>query len=180
MDMDYDSFLGALQKRGSKPHTISHCLGSRDAWKWVRRNKWNALGGNPCDQRLYSNIISHVDKMLIDSLLDGHEIQFPCGMGSLKLVEIPVKVALKDGKPEVNYCIDWKRTLQCWYEDEEMRKAHRTVKWVQKKKHFIRYYRKSATYRNRRFYSFRLNRSLEKLLGRASATRRLDAEPVEY
>lgn len=176
---DYDSFLNTLQKRGSKPHSISHCLGSRDAWKWVRRNKWKELGGKPCDQSLYSKVVSHINQILAERLLEGYEIPFMHGMGSLRLSSMEAKVSIENGKVVTNCCIDWKRTLQCWYEDKEMRDAHKTLKWVQKKLYFVRYYKGQAVFKNRRFYSFRPNRSLVKALGRNSARSRLNAESVD-
>lgn len=175
---DYESFLNTLQKRGSKPHHISHCYGSRDAWKWVRKNKWKELGNKPCDQSLYSNVISHVNQILAEKLIEGNEIVFPYQMGSLRLSSTDTKISIENGKVSTNCCTDWKRTLEYWYEDKEARESHKTIKWVQKKLLFVRYYKKSATFRNRRFYSFRLNRSLSKALGRNYAKRTLNAESL--
>lgn len=175
---DYDSFLNTLQKRGSKPHHISHCYGSRDAWKWVRKNKWKELGGKPCDQSLYSNVISYVNQILAEKLLEGHEIVFPYQMGSLRLSSIQTKVSIENGKVKTNCCTDWKKTLEYWYEDKGAMEAHKTIKWVQKRLVFIRYYKRYATFKNRRFYSFRPNRSLIKTLGKTCARRALNAEPI--
>ena len=176
---DYENFLNTLQKRGSKPHHISHCFGSRDAWKWLRKNKWKALGEKPCDQSLYSNIVSYINQILAEKLLEGHEIVFPYQMGSLRVSSKQTKVSIENGVIKTNYPTDWKRTLQYWYEDEGAKKAHKTIKWMQKRLVFVRYYKKSATYKNRRFYSFRPNRSLVKTLSMNCARGMIKAEPVE-
>lgn len=175
---DYESFLNTLQKRGSKPHHIGHCYGSRDAWKWVRKNKWKELGKKPCDQSLYSNVISRVNRILAEELLEGHEIVFPHQMGSLRLSSTDTKVSIENGKVKTNCCTDWKKTLEYWYEDEEARESHKTIKWVQKRLIFIRYDKKAATFKNRRFYSFRPNRSIMKALGKNSTSRILNAESI--
>ena len=175
---DYDSFLNTLQKRGSKPHHISHCYGSRDAWKWIRKNKWKELDGKPCDQSLYSNVVSYVNQILVEKLLDGHEIVFPYQMGSLRVSSKQTNVTIENGSVKTNCSTDWKRTLEYWYEDEGAREAHKIIKWVQKRLVFIRYYKKAATFKNRRFYSFRPNRSLIKTLGKTYARRAISAEPI--
>lgn len=177
--MEYQEFLNSLQKRGSKPHHINHCLGSRDAWKWVRKNKWKALGGTPCHQSIYSAIVDTVNKILVEQLLEGHEIEFPHQMGTLKLISAPTKVYVENGELKTNYRTDWKKTLELWYEDEEARNSHKTVKKINSRNYSIKYDKSKARYANRRLYQFRANRSLSKELGRASESRKIIAESVE-
>lgn len=163
--MDYQAFLNRLQKRGSKPHTIKHCYGSRDAWKWLRRNKWKKTKGQHIEQALYSSIIDAVNKALVEKLLEGHEIELPQRMGSLYLASTPSKVVFENGVLKTNYRVDWLKTLKLWFEDAEARNAHKTVKRVQKDIIFIKYDKHKATYTNKRFYAFRANRSLIRKVG---------------
>ena len=176
--MEYKEFLNKLKKVGSKPHKLTHCRGSRDAWKWVRKNKWKAVGGKPFDELLYSKIVNEVNKALIEFLLDGHEIEFPHQMGSLRLSTLPTVVYYKDGELKTNYRNDWDKTLRLWYVDEEARNTHKPIKNVQKRIYFIRYYKAHANYHNKRFYSFRVNRALGKRVGKESGQRRMVAEPL--
>ena len=178
--MDYQEFLNKLQKRGSKPHRLKHCLGSRDAFHWVRKNKWKALGGAPCDKLLYSKIISEVNKQLLEMLLEGHEIEFPYQMGSLLVNRTPAKVRIVDGVIETNYKINWKKTLQFLYEDKEALEEHKRIKNVNPYIYSIRYYKRKAVFLNKRFYYFRINRSLRKKLGLESVRCELPAEQIEY
>ena len=171
----YQEFVGKLQKRGSKPHKISHCLGSRDAWKWVRKNKWEALHGEPFDQLLYSKIINEVDKYLVESLFEGHEIEFPHQMGGLILLKNKPKVALEGDKIKDNYLVDWKKTLEYWYEHPEARETHRPIKRVSNELFYILYTKKKAVYSKKRFYNFRINRSMLRTLGRLIETRKINA-----
>lgn len=177
---DYEEFLNRLQKRGSKPYKLDHCLGSRDAFHWVRKNKYKALNGKPIDKLLYSQIISEVNKVLIEKMMEGHIIPIPCGMGHLVISRTPAKVEYVDGELKTNYRTDWKRTLQYLYEDEEARNLHKRIMRIQPYIYRVKYYTRRATYTNKRFYLFRANRSLVRKLGAAVEERRIDAEQVEY
>ena len=177
---EYEEFVGKLQKRGSKPHRLRHCLGSRDAFHWVRKNKWKATNGKQCDKLLYSRIIHEVHKELVSLMLEGHLVEFPYQMGTLLINCVPAKVFFMDGEYKNNYKVDWKKTLRFLYEDREALEQHRRVKRIVPYIYRIRYYKRSAKYANRRFYSFRANRSFKKLMGSEVEKGRLHVEQTEY
>jgi hypothetical protein len=172
----YQEFLGTLQKRGSKPHKISHCLGARDAFNWVRANHWKATEGKTVDKLLYSQIVSEIHKTLVEYLLEGHEIEFPYQMGSLVLTRVPAKVFYEDGELKTNYRTDWKKTLD--YRFNEDPEGHKLIKRIQPFIYAIKYYKKMARYHNRKFYHFRPNRSLVRTLGKEVEKGKLNAETV--
>ena len=174
--MDYQEYLNKLQKRGSKPHRISHCLGARDAFHWVRANHWQATGGRAVDKLLYSQIITEVHKVLAEQLLEGHEIEFPYQMGCLIVSRMPAKVEYEDGELKTNYRTDWKKTLE--YRFHEDPDGHKLIKRVQPFIYSIRYYKKKANYHNKRFYLFRANRSLVREMGAAVERGRMKAEEL--
>ena len=173
--MEYQEFLNKLQKRGSKPHIITHCLGVRDAWKWVRKNKWKSLKGKSCSHTLYGSIVNEVNKILMEQLLEGHEIELPHKMGSIYLASTPAKIACEGDEIKTNYRTDWLKTLKLWYEDAEACESHKTVKRIQKDILFIKYDKSRANYTNKRFYVFRANRSLVKKVGHAAESRKLSS-----
>ena len=162
----YQEYLNKLQKRGSKPHKLSHCLGARDAWKYIRKNKWAALKGFKCHSELYSNVIDTVNLLIVDYLLEGHEIEFPYQMGSIRLISTPVKLEVVNGKLMNNYRVDWKKTLRCWYEDPSMAKQGKVVKRISKNICSIEYSKLKARYKGKSYYMFRANRSLVRAVGR--------------
>lgn len=170
---EHRDFIGKLQKWGSKPYKIKDCLGARDAFHWVRKNGWKALGGIHCDKLLYSQIISEVNKILAERLLDGHEIEFPYQMGSLLVIRKPPVVHYDGGKLKTNYRTDWKKTIDFICENPDNRLY---IKRVQPFIYSIRYYKRKAKYKNRRFYNFRVNRSLVRKLGAAVEGGRVMAE----
>lgn len=175
---EFQQYLNILQKRGSKPHKLSHCLGSRDAFEWVRRNHWEATGGQRIDKLLYSQIISEVNRELMELLLEGHEIEFPYQMGTLIISRTPAKVFYKDGQLQNNYRTDWKKTLE--YKFNEDPDSHVRIKRIQPFIYGIRYYKKKARYHNQHFYLFRANRSLVKTLGAAIERGKVNVEQLEY
>jgi len=172
--MNYQQFLNKIQKKGSKPHRIAHCLGVRDAWKWMRKNKWKYL--NPCPQTLYHTIISTVNKHITDILIEGHSVHLPYGMGSIELHSSSPKLERKNGEWKTNYRTDWPKTLKLWYSDEEAMLNHYHVKKQEKIIYYIRYMKTNANYHNKRYYKMRFNRSLIKKLGAALERGRVSAE----
>lgn len=173
---EYQEFLGKLQKRGSKPHKVNHCLGSRDAFMWVRRHRWEATGGKPIDKLLYSQIISEVHRELVEMLLGGHDVEFPYRMGNLILTRTPAKVFYEDGELKTNYRTDWKKTLDYRYNED--RNGHQRIKRVQPFIYRIKYYKRKANYHNRRFYLFRANRSLVRKVGAAVERQGMKVETI--
>ena len=164
---DYQEFLNKLQKKGSKPHKLGHCLGTRDAWKWVRKHRWIRFGGEPVDQLLYSKVINEVNKILVEKMLEGHVFDAPFSMGSFLIASKPARVEVVNGQLLTNYRTDWKKTLQYFYEDEEGRNQHKTIKRIQPDIYYIKYSKHGAKYHNRMFYKFRANRSFVRKLGAA-------------
>ena len=177
---DYQEFLNKLQKRGSKPYKITPCLGARDAWKWVRHNRWKALDGRQIDKLVYGKIITEVNRILAEQMLEGHIVEFPYHMGFLSLASLPARVAFEDGEWNTTYRTDWLKTLPLWFEDEEARNSHKTIKRIQKRTYFFRYSKRKTIYNNKMFYKFRPNRSLVRKLGRAIEAGKLLSEPAEH
>ena len=173
--MEYHEFLQEVQKPGSKPHTISHCLGSRDAWKWVRKSKWKPLKGYRCSSSLYSEIINEMNLYNLEQLLAGHQVILPHQMGALELIGVSPKVSFEEGSVKSNYRIDWQKTLQYWYEERDARVEKKLVKRVQGIIPSLRYSKKQARYKNQKFYQFRPNRSVVRLLGRKAENEKINA-----
>jgi hypothetical protein len=176
--MSYQEFLSRLQKRGSNKHKIGHCYGTRNAWRWVRKNKWNPMKGLRCPESVYSEVINEINQMLAEKLLEGHEIQFPHQMGSICLITTPAEVKVtKDGIKD-NYRIDWSKTLKYWYESSSALKNHKKIKRVTSSIYSIRYRKSTAKYKHSKYYKFRPNRSLVKKLGLMADKGRLTAQAV--
>lgn len=166
MSSEYQDFTEKLLKKGSKAHKISACLGSRDAFNWVRKNKWKALKGVPVDKLTYSKVVSEIHKELVERMLEGHEIEFPYQMGGLSIIRIPTKVVSTEKGIKDNYRVDWKKTLD--YRFHEDPDSHKLIKRIQPFIYSIKYNKGKARFRNRKFYLFRANRSLVRTVGKAA------------
>jgi hypothetical protein len=173
--MDYEMFLKEVQRQGSHEYKIHNRLGCRDAWKWIRKNHWHLLKGKKCSPSLYSAVIRKVNERLSEYLLEGHEIEFPYQMGTLRLIGIPSNVAFKEGKVVDNYKPDWKKTLEWWYRDPEAMRERKCIKRVQKNLYYINYSKADATFRNMRYYRFKINRRLVKAFGKKVETEKINA-----
>lgn len=173
--MDYPAFLQEIQCQGSHPHLIHGSLGSRDVWKWVRKNGWKLLGGKKCDPSTFSTIIKRTNEILADYLLAGHSVEFPYQMGTLMLIGLPSRVTVKGNELKNNYKVDWKKTLEWWYEDAEARKNKTCVKRIQKTLYYIRYSKGKACYRNQKYYRLKISRRLIRALGKKIETERVNA-----
>jgi hypothetical protein len=97
-------------------------------------------------------------------------------MGSLVLTSVPAKVFYDNGELKTNYRTDWKKTLD--YRFNEDPEGHKLIKRIQPLIYAIKYYKKGAKYHNRKFYHFRPNRSLVRMLGAAAEKGKLNAETV--
>ena len=159
--MDYQMPQDHLKRE----YKINHCLGTRQAWLWIRANSWKPLNNTSCDSSIYSKIINSINKLLAESLLEGHTIVFPYKIGRLSIQSVKTYVKLKNGVLKDNYRTDWKTTLKYWQEDPDAQKAHKRIKRIQKYLYFIRYSRRGSSHRYKAFYKFRANRSLVRLVG---------------
>lgn len=162
---EYQEFLSNIQKRGSKEHHISHCYGVRDAWKWVRKNKWVSLNNLKCSSSLYAEVVNTTNKILAEMLLEGHEIVLPYQLGSLRIIGVPAQLKMRNGVLRNNYRVDWKKTLDYWYQDSQAKDEKRLIKRIQKNLYSIHYNKSRASYRNQRYYMFRANRGLVRQFG---------------
>ena len=159
--MSYKEFTDKVLKRGSHPYKIKGCLGSRDAWNWVRKNRWEATEGKRFTSSVYSSLISLVNKLLAEKVLDGHVVTFPYSMGSLYIRNNPIFIKL-DGSN--NYGIDWKKTLEWWHEDPSAYKNRKLIR--RHNKSILRIFFHKGGFKNQKYYSFRVNRSLKQALGK--------------
>lgn len=170
--MDIDDFKKRVTRVGSHSHKVPHCVGTREAWRHIRRNKWKDLG-EPVESSLYSEIINLMNKELVGEMLEGHVIRFPYGMGSMKVVDKPVRI---NPNGRNNCLVDWKGTLEWWYSDPKAHEARKVLKRLSKSVVKASFHKGNFT--NRRFWSFRFNRNLKRHISRLSNKMRFNAKNI--
>lgn len=162
--MGYSEFVETIQKwKTRKIARIRNSWGVYDAYKMLRKNKWYNIGRSLRENEFYS-IIRGVNKLLADELANGNDIHFPHGMGVLELRKSKRGVRLVDGKLKNNYPVDWKETLQLWYNDEEAMNNKTLARKESKVVYYVMYNKHDANYENQCFYEFALNRFIKKTL----------------
>lgn len=161
--MTLQEFSAQVRKAASThKHKITNSYGAYDYFKFYRRTK-------PKDRKYiltegqYYAIIRMVNSILASQFVRGKEIHFPMRMGALELRKsIKTPRLGPDGKVIFNTLIDWDSTIKLWYEDEEAYKSKTLIKQESREVFRTFYNKASATYNNKSFYLFQLNKELKR------------------
>lgn len=160
-EQSFKQFTNRILKRGSHKYKIAHCYGVRDAWLWVRTNKWQLLKGSNPSHSTYGAVVNEVNKRIIEKLFEGNDIDLPHQMGSLQIVAYKTKAVFKDGKLKDNYSVNWTKTLRYWFEDKGALQERMKIKKESDYGYILQYCKNKAKYKNQSYYKFRCNRSLK-------------------
>ena len=162
-----------LKLNGSRHHKINKSLGTYDAYKWLRKNKW--LGMEPISEHDFYAIIRAVNKALAKSFLHLGSIKLPLRMGEIILRKYHPSITSQDGKIKTNLPVDWDSTLQLWSEDKESYKKRTLIRLEEKEVFKVLYDKSKALYNNKSFYTLELNRDIKLSLKKQLKNGLLDA-----
>lgn len=165
-EQDYNEFRNTVTKNrgiGKKKAKVSHSWGVYDAYKHIRKNGWYDIG-RPLKEHEFYTIVREVNRLLADNLALGETVVFPSRMGKLELRKHEVGVSFVNGVLKNTYPIDWNETIRLWYEDKEAMEKRMKVRDEQKCIYRIKYCKYDATYENKIFYQFTLNRFVRRAL----------------
>lgn len=163
-----------LKVDGPRKHKVRNSWGIYDAYKYTRKNKWFDIGQPVTEHQFYS-IIRKINNYLADLLLQGHDIELPCRMGTIEVRKYDASISIKDGKVRSNLPVDWDRTLKLWSEDEEAYKERTLIKVEEKEIFKVYYNRIKANYENKSFYEFLVNRDFKRRLNQKIKNYNFDA-----
>lgn len=173
--MSFEEFRKSMLKVSEKRnHKIKGSVGIKRILKYCNDNNWF---GNKVSAREkeFSRIVSCVNALMAQELLNGNEIILPCKMGALEIRKFGTYVKFVDGKVKTNRGINWKETLQLWYEDEEAKKNKTLLKMEDKEVFTLHYNRIGANYNNKIFYKFKPHRILSTAIRRAGNEGKIEA-----
>ena len=172
----YKDFKSAIQGlQNTRTHIITNSLGSYDAYKYIRKNKWFDIG-RPLTEHEFYQIIRRVNNYLAEELVNGNDIILPNRMGKLELRKrSSLPVIDKNGSLKVTYAIDWDNTLKLWYEDEEAFNNKTLVKIPERNIFRVKYNKDTANYENKSFMEFRVNRGIKTRLKQKIKNNEIDA-----
>ena len=172
---DYNKFRAKTLKLRSKKHfKVTHSHGNKDAWRWLKKNKWLDLG-QPVTERDFGLIVKTINRYLVEKLLSGYDIVFPCRMGRVELRKYFSRIWYEGDKLRTNLPIDWKRTLQLWNSDKEAQDRKFLVRQEEQALFKIIYSKKSANFNNKTFYQFGAARGVKKALKDKIKNKEIDA-----
>lgn len=162
--MNLKEFMVETKKANTKKQAkVRGSFGVYDAYKRIRKNKWYDIG-RPLKEHEFYSIIRGVNNLFAEEIALGHTVDFLSRMGKLELRKVENGVSIVDGKLKINYPINWDETLRLWFEDEEARNAKTLIRNEEKFRYHVRYCKYNATYENKSFYQFDLNRFIKKKL----------------
>lgn len=173
--MDYNEFKKIVLKvNNSRKHKVTNSNGVYDAYKWIRRNKWLDIG-RPLTEHEFYTIIRQVNNLLVESFIEGNDIDLPNRLGKIELRKFEKRVTFKNGVLYTNLPIDWDKTLKLWAEDNEAYKEKVLVRMEEEEIFKVVYNKSKANYNNKSFYEFNVNRDLKKRLKQRIKEGLLDA-----
>lgn len=143
-----------------KEYAIRNSWGVYDFYKYYRKNK-------PLDTKFvisdvqYYAIFRRVNELLVDNLVRTGELEFPYRMGKLIVVKKPCgSWTTPDGKRKTSRVIDWDRTLNLWYEDDEAYRNKTLLYFEEDDRNVVKYEKRNAIFKNKFYYNFKPNRDI--------------------
>ena len=172
----YKDFKSAIQGlQNTRTHKVTNSLGSYDAYKYIRKNKWFNIG-RPLTEHEFYQIIRRIHNYLAENLINGNYVIFPNRMGKLELRKRnALPIIDKNGNLKVTYAIDWDNTLKLWYEDEEAFNNKTLVRFPERNIFRIKYNKNTANYNNKSFMEFQVNRNIKVRLKQKIKNNEIDA-----
>lgn len=149
--------------KGRRKFKVSGSWGIYDAYKLIRKHKWFDIG-RPLKEKEFYDIVRQINNRLADEIGRGSTVRFPSKMGKLELRKEQCGVYFNDGKMKVTYPIDWQATLKLWFEDEEARSQKLLIRTNSKCVYRVHFNKYDATFNNKIFYDFTLNRYIKQKL----------------
>lgn len=159
--LELEEFKRRVRKINMPRHySVNNSLGVYDAYKWIRKNKWFNIG-RPLKEKEFYSIVRRINQLMTEELLIDGIINLPQRMGTIEIRKFDAYIKLENGKVKTNMPVDWNKTLELWYEDEESYNNRTLIKMEEKEMFKIYYNKNNANYNNRAFYEFIFNKELK-------------------
>lgn len=177
MDITREEFKKKIKAQrvvGAGPNKISNCYGIYNYFNYYKHTR--PKEHKFClDHRQYSEIVHAMHKLMRDELFNFGEVKLPYNLGSLILFRESVDGPyFENGKLKIPHWIDWDKTLDLWYEDEEAH-ANRTKVYFELSKRYKVIFRSIyGKYKNQLFYKFNLTREFRQTIAKRAKENTLD------
>ena len=173
--MTFQEFRRSIQTAPKdRSFKVTNSLGVYDVYKRIRKNHWFDIG-RPVTEKEFYAIIRSVNKLLAENIANGETVRFPEKMGTLELRKFSKGVSIVNGQLKNTYPIDWMETMRLWYQDEEEHKKKTLIRREETWVYQAKYCKDKATYENKQFYQFALNKFIKNALKENIQSGKIDA-----
>ena len=143
-----------------KKMKVTNSWGIYDIYKHIRKRGWYNIG-RPLKEKEFYAIVRQVNQRLAHEIALGHGVRLPEKMGAFELRKSERGVSIVDGKLKNTYPVDWAETLKLWCQDEEAKREKILLRRQEPYVYRVKYVKDNATYENKIFYQFVLNRFIK-------------------
>lgn len=135
--MEYNEFVNNIKHTNKRNHKIGKCYGIKDYYEY-----YNSIKPGYKKYRIgfkqYSDIINLFHLRLIERLFEYKTLPL-YKVGHIEIQKYINAPKLVDGELVYKAPVDWKKTYELWYEDEEERESKTLVKIQNRDNHFFRF-----------------------------------------
>lgn len=163
---DYKEFVKSVKKVNQKRVVLfKRSMRAKDAFINYRQvkleQKWP-----PISQNGYHDIIKAVNLKLVQKFKTDHRLVLPEGLGVLEFGKYTpsVRINKRTGKLIIGRRINWNKTLELWYNDEDAKARKSKIYHENKECHKVKYNVDSRNYTNGIYMIFKIDRSAIKYL----------------
>lgn len=111
-------------------------------------------------ERKYGEVIKATNDIIQERLLDGRQVVFPYGLGSLQIESHENTIKIVDGEIHTSYMIDWNETIKLWFSDDECMKNKTLVRSDYPLRYVVQYRRPNVPIKNKQCLCFSPCRNL--------------------
>ena len=159
-------FINNIKKvKSSRVHKIKNSHTIYNIYLYYRKKyKHSKQKSDLVSANIYYKIIRMFNKEIRELMLKGFTITLPHQMGDLSIRKYETSVEIVDDKVKVTYPISWKETLDLWSTEPEEYKKRTLLRSSVPEVYRVIYNKKPATYGNKLFYLFTVNREFKTLM----------------
>lgn len=159
MKISLKEFKGNTKKvKEKRCFKVSGSNGVKQAFFYYRKNRKKEKKYVLTSTQYYETL-RRINAEIIKELLDGSLIKLPENMGELSLISYSPKFVIRGGELKTNLPIDWDKTMELWYEDEESFLNKTLIYRESKILYKVKYSKWRAMYINKSFYRFTPHRT---------------------
>lgn len=151
---DLNKFMIQVKNaNGPRNHIAKNSYDTKDFY----RNYIKGLDKNSdlfITERKYGEIIKVTNDIIKERLLDGCQVVFPYGLGSLQIESHENTIKIVNGTIHTSYMIDWNETIKLWFSDNECRKKKTLVRNDNPLRYVVQYRRPKIPMANKQCICF--------------------------